>query len=85
MGCEMTDMCQECLDAHRNRDRTEEQTGVCDWCKKHATDLRSHRDFEEGQAGRVYDVCGACVKKENDELEAEREDYPYDDRDYGDE
>lgn len=38
------------------------------------------RDFEEGLAGRLYDVCGDCVKKENERLAEEAEAY---ERDHG--
>lgn len=41
------------------------------------SDLRPRRDFEEGLSGRVYEVCSACVKRENERL-AEELDY-YDD------
>ena len=46
-------------------------------------DLRDRRDFEEGMTGRVYRVCGACVKKENDYWGAESK--AYDDDQYDDE
>lgn len=83
-GCEFVDMCQECYTSFVNRDRTEEQTGTCEWCHTHATDLRKRRDADEGMAGRLYDVCGACVKRDNERLQAELDDEPefiYDDRD----
>ncbi len=35
--------------------------------------LRPHRDYEEGMAGRVYDVCDACIVKEHKQLVAEDE------------
>ncbi len=75
MGSEMNDMCQECLDQHRaylrSPEAAEHRKGTCEWCKKAADDLRDRRDYEEGMSGRVYRVCGPCVKKENDELAAE--------------
>lgn len=77
-GAEYIDMCQECFDAYRNRDTTEERTGMCDWCKQSATDLRSRRDYDEGMSGPVYRVCGACVKRENDRLDAELVDLDFD-------
>jgi hypothetical protein len=77
-GAEYIDMCQECLDAFRNRDTTEEQTGSCDWCGGSATDLRSRRDWEEGSSGPVYRVCGACVTKENKRMAEELDDYDFD-------
>ena len=41
-----------------------EFSGECDWCNKEADDLVEHQDYEEGQAGRFYDVCGNCREKE---------------------
>jgi hypothetical protein len=70
-GAEFHDVCAECaaeMRAHAAADRT----GVCDWCSTDATDLRDRRDFEEGSCGRVYRVCGACVKAENEQLAEER-------------
>lgn len=81
-GSELNDMCQECLGEHRAYMRSAEaHAGTCDWCKRGAADLRPRRDYEEGLGGPVYDVCGACVKRENDELEKEAGTY-WDD--YGD-
>ncbi|MER9471020.1 hypothetical protein [Mesorhizobium sp. M0520] len=70
-GSEMNDMCQECLDAYREEMKNADWSGVCDWCKDHKPRLRPRRDYEEGMAGRVYDVCDDCIKRENDELEKE--------------
>jgi hypothetical protein len=68
MGCELVDMCQECLDAFRAyRESDESRTGACDWCKSAATDLRDARDYDEGLGGPVYRVCGACVRRQRDE------------------
>lgn len=89
-GSEMNDMCQECLDQHRSYlkspDAAERRKGICEWCKGPADDLRDRRDFEEGMSGRIYRVCGACVKKENEELAAEAEelDRNHDDGDFDD-
>lgn len=77
-GSEMHDMCEECYDNYRKEmdaHRVEAATGECDWCKKPATDLRNHRDYEEGMSGPVYRVCGACVRRENESLRAELDDY----------
>lgn len=71
-GAEYLDLCQECLDELRKYDE-EGRTGRCDWCKSEATDLRPRRDFEEGSCGPVYQVCGACVRRENESLRAELE------------
>ncbi|WP_024516969.1 hypothetical protein [Bradyrhizobium sp. Tv2a-2] len=77
-GCEMHDMCKECLDDHRayknSPEAAERRKGKCEWCKNDATDLRDARDFEEGLSGRVYRVCGACINRQQDELRAELDD-----------
>lgn len=69
-GCEYNDLCQECVDEVKFWAENE-KFGTCDWCKTEAEDLRDRRDFEEGLAGRVYKVCGACVRRENARLEEE--------------
>lgn len=80
-GCEFWDMCQQCVEAEREA-RKADCIGCCDWCKQEATDLRPRRDFEEGMSGRVYRVCGNCVRKENKRLEEELEESGfYDDYD----
>lgn len=92
-GCEMDDICQQCIDERRAYRCSEEgiaeelewRTGACEWCKNLATDLRDARDYEEGMNGRVYRVCGACIKRVNDEAMADLGDWdfdePYDDVD----
>jgi hypothetical protein len=74
-GCEMHDMCEQCAKEHRaylkSPEAAEHRKGICEWCKNPADDLRDRRDYEEGMCGRVYRVCGPCVKRENEELEAE--------------
>jgi len=70
MGSEMHDLCQACLDTSA-KFRKDARSGVCDWCKGAATDLRDRRDFEEGMAGPVYRVCGACVRRENERAQEE--------------
>jgi len=87
-GCELNDMCQQCLDQHRaylkSPAAAERRKGMCEWCKNPADDLRDRRDYEEGMTGRVYRVCGGCVKRENERLAEEAEYYDDDDRDYDD-
>lgn len=81
MGCEYHDLCETCA-AKARASAKAFRVGNCDWCKSQAEDLRPRRDFEEGLAGRLYDVCGNCVRKENDRLAAEsdeRDDYYNDD------
>ena len=82
-GAEYLDLCQECLDKMAKHE-AENRAGCCDWCGQHATDLRPRRDMDEGMAGRVYDVCGACVRKENESLQAELDERDYYDCDYDD-
>jgi hypothetical protein len=62
-GSEMHDCCQECIDEMKQAAK-ESRTGRCEWCCTEQTDIRPRRDFEEGMAGRVYDVCGGCVRAE---------------------
>lgn len=91
-GCEMEDICQECIDERKayrcseagQAEEAEWRTGACEWCKGHATDLRDARDYEEGMCGRVYRVCGACIKRVNDEAWAEMDAFDYDDEPYDD-
>ena len=79
-GAEYYDLCQECVDEFK-KSADENRNGKCDWCKCDATDLRDRRDYDEGMAGRVYRVCGACVKRSNERLQ---EEYDDDDDDYDD-
>lgn len=80
-GCEMNDCCQECVDEIREYSRSAEaRTGRCEWCKNEATDLRDRRDPDEGMCGRVYRVCGACVRRQNERLAEEAREF--DDYDY---
>lgn len=83
-GCEMHDLCAECLKEFRqSANSPEARTGQCEWCKHEATDLRDTRDIDEGMYGRVYRVCGSCRKKYDDELRAELAEY-YDMHGYDD-
>lgn len=79
-GSEMHDLCQECLDESAAHAK-EARSGRCDWCKSAATELLARRDWEEGSCGPVYQVCGACVQRENDRLNEEAEHY-YDSPDW---
>jgi hypothetical protein len=82
-GCEMWDLCQECVD-DLAKERQDARNGVCDWCHMEASDLRPARDYDEGLCGRVYGVCGACIKARNDEADRElRESVYYDYYDEG--
>lgn len=76
-GCEMEDICQQCIDQRRayrcseagKAEELEWRTGRCDWCKEQVTDLRDARDYDEGLSGPVYRVCGPCIKRRNDDAE----------------
>lgn len=86
-GAELWDMCQECLDQHRKEMAEADMSGTCDWCHQQKPRLRPRRDYEEGMYGRVYDVCDDCIKRVNDEDEADLEARGYyddPDDDYGD-
>ena len=78
-GSEMHDMCAECLEEHRaylrSPEAQERRKGRCEWCGNAATDLRDARDYDEGLSGRLYRVCGPCVKRANDEAKAELDEY----------
>ena len=80
-GAEYFDLCKECRDKHFESIRNADTSGQCDWCKNHAPKLFSHRDFEEGLCGRIYDVCQACIDRENSRVEEELDSYA-DDYDY---
>lgn len=81
-GCEWLDLCAECVADFQEYAR-QGRAGRCDWCKQDAEDLRPRRDYEEGMAGPVYEVCGACIRKDNErsaaELAAYEDDYWPDD------
>lgn len=74
-GCEMADMCKECYDTYKSEQKDTDHSGHCDWCKKHKPRVRPHRDFEEGSAGPVYDVCDDCIAREDARLKEELDDY----------
>ena len=66
-GCEMNDLCEECLREDRKYARSPEaSTGRCDWCKSEATSLRDTRDYEEGMCGPVYRVCAVCRSRRDE-------------------
>jgi hypothetical protein len=81
-GAEYYDLCNECLAEH-DKYAKEELHGACDWCGVEAADLRPRRDIDEGMCGRVYRVCGECVRKDNEQLEDEIRRYD-DEHDYDD-
>ena len=46
-----------------------EFSGYCDWCGNEKDTLIEHKDFEEGAAGRDYDVCRECRINEKKNIE----------------
>ncbi|TJW14340.1 MAG: hypothetical protein E5W82_10200 [Mesorhizobium sp.] len=83
-GSEMNDMCQECLDAHREEMKNRDRSGTCEWCKDHKPYLSQTRDYDEGMSGRVYDVCTECIRKRDDAAREELNQYADERDDYGD-
>lgn len=77
-GCEMHDLCQECYDEYKV-EASNPTVGACDWCKSSNVELRYKRDYEEGMAGPVYQVCESCIKKDNARLAEELADYDWND------
>jgi hypothetical protein len=75
-GSEMFDACGECAAEHRKH-KSEARNGICDWCNGQAADLRPRRDYDEGMVGPVYDVCGACVRAENERAHEELKESGY--------
>lgn len=68
MGCELNDLCAECVEEMKN---AEPMRGHCDYCKTPDQVLRPRRDFEEGLSGPVYYVCQPCIVKDNERLAEE--------------
>jgi len=75
MGAELNDCCKECVDEIKNAPPT---TGTCDWCHTPDVELKNRRDLDEGMAGRVYEVCSECIKKDNARISAGLDEYDYD-------
>lgn len=72
-GSEQIDMCTECYTKYIKYVMNEDTSGNCDWCKSHSPKLYKRRDIDEGFTGRIYNVCAACIKKENEDLDRELE------------
>lgn len=77
-GCEYISMCPVCLKANDDYEATADHSGCCDWCKQEKPSLVPHRDFEEGQSGPVYQVCGDCIRSENKRVAEEMGDDDFD-------
>lgn len=75
-GCEMVDMCEECVaehEAYRQSHGGAHGEGFCQWCKAGPIRLFAKRDYDEGLSGPVYYICEPCRTKahirENEEAE----------------
>lgn len=71
-GCEMHDLCTECLEEEK---KVEPDVGECDWCHSKNVVLRPRRDIDEGLHGPVYYVCIECVKKDEAAIQQEVDQY----------
>jgi len=63
-GSEEIDMCQVCYDNFVSN--TKPREGRCEWCGSVSSDLKHHRDPEEGSNGPVYNVCETCITTQNE-------------------
>jgi hypothetical protein len=71
-GCEFDDYCDACWVACLQAQEEEpKEPCQCEWCKHETMDCRPYRDIDEGLAGRVYEVCAACRKKDADAIHKE--------------
>ncbi len=78
-GAEYIDMCQECFDKYEVESKEADHSGTCEWCNSFAPRVRPRRDLDEGSYGRVYNVCDACIKRENDDAREELSSHGLDD------
>jgi hypothetical protein len=71
-GAEFCDMCDDCYQEHlAARRAAREQESFCDYCKTSQVGCRPRRDYEEGMAGPVYNVCPSCCDRSNERLRQE--------------
>lgn len=64
-GIETTNLCQACHESYLRKIQQHHSgnaTDICDWCHGEypASQVKPHRDFEEGSSGPVYQVCQQC-------------------------
>jgi hypothetical protein len=72
-GHEEIGMCQKCVDNYKKLE-IKPIVGTCDWCKTTEVVVKPTRDYEEGSAGRLYDVCQQC---RTDQEKSAQEDVDY--------
>lgn len=68
-GAEYINLCEGCYRDYLERQKTADNSGVCDTCKKHADRVRAWRDPDEGSSGPVYYICDPCRKRFNEAYE----------------
>ena len=74
MGCEYLLACQECVDGFRKFDEEEFNTPrYCDWHRGEGLGVRPTRDYDEGSAGPLYNVCSECRNKRDEAAREELE------------
>jgi len=63
-GDEWTATCMSCLQESKRREEASTETTHCSRCNLEflLKDLKTRRDWEEGQHGPVYDMCPACAE-----------------------
>lgn len=69
-GVEWLFLCEEHITPFRSNHK-KPTIGICDWCHAEDVEIRPMRDFEEGDAGGVYDVCLKCRQRKNKQLSEE--------------
>ena len=78
MGAELNDLCQQCLDEHREFERTADRSGVCEWCGNPSPKLSNRRHYDEGMNGRIYLVCRPCLDRQEEAARLELEEHDHD-------
>lgn len=74
-GAEYFYYCDEHLEKALDDLNKADTSGCCEWCHKHSEKLRPMRDIDEGSNGPVYNVCSACIKRQNDQIDEELDSY----------
>ena len=64
MGYEECLMCKECYEAYLLV-KDEPIIGTCEWCKCEDKTLTPTRDMDEGFSGSLYEICDACIIRQN--------------------
>lgn len=79
-GAEYVCMCQACYDEYQAYVEAKRASPCyCDWCKQMKTGVAPTRDYDEGMAGPVYQVCSDCRVRATEEAEEEIDSQGYED------